>query len=94
MILNLVLFSGIYYMKVKNPDHDFLALKLNHSLLADEDDDDEVERGEGRDNYNYEPHGRNSGTNQQVSTAFDRTTSFCSDSHMENMEKVRSLSFV
>ena len=91
MIVNLVLFSGIYYMKVKNPENDFLALKLDESLMDEEED--LMENG---DKYDCDNTGgrNNSSTNYQTTTAFDRTTSFCSDNHMENIEKVRSLSFV
>lgn len=92
MIVNLVLFSGIYYMKVKHPDNDFMALKLRESFLAvdddDCDDDVEVDLAENRDAYDPDPR------SSLVSNNRHRANSISSETHMESMEKVRSLSFV
>jgi hypothetical protein len=95
MIVNLVLFSGIYYMKVNDPENDFLALKEPEHMLLDGLEEEEEGVNENRDNYDVDPRWSNaSGANQNVTTAFDRSTSICSDAHLENLEKVRTLSFV
>jgi hypothetical protein len=94
MLVNLMLFSGIYYMKQKDPDNNFLSLKLNAELLAEEEEDDDFI--ENRDNYDHggDPRSSSVSAHYQVTTAYDRSTSVCSDTHMESIEKVRSLSFV
>lgn len=89
MLVNLVLFSGIYYMKVKHPDNDFLSLKLNEQLI---DEDDETALLENTDKYEVDERRSDVSANQYPANR--RVNSMCSDNHMENMEKVRSLSFV
>jgi len=89
MLVNLVLFSGIYYMKVKHPDNDFLSLKLNEQLI---DDEDVTALLESSDKYDIDQRRSDVSSNQYPNT--HRVNSMCSDNHLENMEKVRSLSFV
>ena len=89
MIVNLVLFSGIYYVKMAHPDSDFLKLNpyndsTKHALLDNDDYDVDGDRFD-------EPMSDNA--TQSVPT-FDRKSSIASESHVENIEKVRTLSFV
>lgn len=91
MIVNLVLFSGIYYMKVKHPDDDFLSLKLDQRLL--EEEQDLMEHTDTYDDDHVAARGSLT-SHQAAGNAYDRTPSVASESHMESMEKVRSLSFV
>jgi hypothetical protein len=72
-------------MKMKHPENDYLSLKLEEALI---DDHDEADLLENTDNYDVDAR---SGTQY---TTGGRTYSICSDNHMENIEKVRSLSFV
>ena len=76
MIINLLIFSGVYVVKMNNPNSNFLDIQDEERLLEDKTDEDGSHR------------------KRNVSFSYDMRESYCSEAHAENIEQVRSLSFV